>query len=130
MIRAVTKILYDYNTPDPVDINIYRGATWVMEVILIDGTGQAVDITGYTPKMEIRKASDDTLVETPTPTVISAAGGSFKFALTGAETLAMVLTPPAAGGVKLVYDAWLLSGSENVAIFEGLVKVYKNVTAV
>lgn len=128
-MAQITKILYAYNNPDPVDIKIYRGATWVLQIVLKDANGQPVDITGYTPKMEIRKVSDNTLVETPAPTVISAAGGIFEFRLTGAETLLMTLTPPW-GTEKLAYDNWLLSGSENVAIFEGNVRVAKNITSV
>lgn len=75
-------------------IRIHQGATWAFSLILTDDNGTAIDLTGYTAKMEIRDMPGGTVFSTLTSSpaagiTITAATGEIDFALTAAQSAAL-----------------------------------------
>lgn len=70
------------------DLLIYRGDTLKRSYKLRDeDTKDPIDITGWTFLAQVRKNSeDDTVVLTPTVSIVDATGGEFKFESPPADT--------------------------------------------
>ena len=92
---------------------MYQGDTFELIFQLKEkGTGLPVDLTGCTPKSEIRiSAASPDVVETFTAALAPAIDGKVRLSLTAAETTAL------APGTALVWDVQLLWP-------DGVVKTY------
>lgn len=109
------------------DITIEQGATYVQALIWKDSDGVAMDLTGYTARMQIRakKSSETVLHEATTEN-----GGIAITALTGTVTITISAADTAAFDfLKGVYDLELISGTSVVTrLVEGSVAVSLEVT--
>ena len=99
----------------PKNLVLYQGDTFELIFQLKNkGTGTPVDITGCTPKSEIRLTPATATVKVPfTAQLLDATQGKVRLSLTAAQTTA--LTP----GEALVWDVQLLWP-------DGVVKTYLN----
>lgn len=82
--------VYTYN------IRFHQGATWSFTLTLTDDNGTAIDLTGYTAKMQIRDLPGGTVFETletgGAGIVITAATGEIALTFTAAETAALTIS--------------------------------------
>lgn len=108
-----------------LDLKIEAGSTFTCELLAADGTGDAIDLTGYTARMMIkRSAADEALLELTTENgriIITESTGSVMLYLTATETAALDWT-------RGVYDLELVQGSIVTRLIEGAVTVLPNVT--
>lgn len=105
---------------------IEQGATWSQALRAVDVAGAAVNLTGYTVRMQIREPFEGLalggLLATPTATVTAAATGDFTVSLTAAETEDLTPGP-------YVYDIEIVApGGAVDRIFAGDVDVEPEVT--
>lgn len=108
------------------NITIQQGADYGLQIQYLDPTGNAVNLTSYTARMDIR-----TTYTAPTAVIrlttengrimIGAANGYINLALTGAETANI----PAS---NCVYDLELVNGSSVIRLLEGKVTITPEVT--
>lgn len=111
-----------------LDIPIEQGATWTLDISVSDENGDAIDLTGYTARMSIKRDSRETaaLLELTTANgriIITADSGLVTLALTAAETAAITTW------TRGVYDLELISPAGWVTrLCEGAVLVTANVT--
>lgn len=107
------------------DITIEQGATWSRTVRYETDAGAAIDLTGYTARMQVRTdyAATSTLASITSASGISitAATGTLTLTLTAAQTEAM----PAG---RHVYDLELVTGATVVRLLEGRATVTPEVT--
>jgi len=109
-----------------LDLKIEAGSTFTCELLAVDSAGAAIDLTGYTARMMIKRsaAEADALFELTTENgriIITAATGSVMLYLTAAETAALTWT-------RGVYDLELVQGSIVTRLIDGVVTVLPNVT--
>ena len=104
------------------DFTLEQGATFSREITVQD-SGSAMNLTGYTPRMQMRSTHDSsTIALTFTATVSNAAQG--KISLTATDTL----TSAVEEGIY-VYDLEIESGGGTVTrLMEGSVTVTPEVT--
>ncbi len=104
------------------DYTIEQGATWSIRLAVQNPAGQAVNLTGWTPRCQIRRKHNSAdIVASPACTITHASGYVFLL-LTAAQTTAI-----AAGAY--VYDVELYDGGTQVArLQEGTVTVTPEVT--
>lgn len=79
-------------SPANFTLSIFQGITFGPLLIQAkDASGAAVNLTGYTPEAEIRKAKGRTaeLIRDLAPVVSNAAGGEIRIALTDEQTAAL-----------------------------------------
>lgn len=111
----------------PYDIEIEAGATFRLPIIWKDGDGVAVNLTGYTARMQIRPVANS-------PTVLASLttenGGITLGGSTGEITLFMAPADTAAiTRARGVYDLELQSGSGEVTrLLKGCVTISPEVT--
>lgn len=89
------------------DLEIKQGATWVMEFYYVDSTGTAINLTGYTARLQIRSdyEATSTLASLTSPSgglVITGASGLVTATISAADTAAL----PAG---QFVYDLEIIS---------------------
>ncbi len=112
-----------------LDIPIEQGATFTLDISVTDENGDAIDLTGYTARMTIKRDSREAaaLLELTTANsriVITAASGLVTLVLTAAETAAISTWQ------RGVYDLELVSGGGTVTrLCEGAVTLLAEVTA-
>lgn len=114
-----TKLPFHY------DYTIYQGQTWTRWFVYKDANGNAIDLTGWTVKMDIRtKKGGDLLYSLAIGTGITNGGanGTITYALTKAQTATLKDSP--------VYDLVLTNpaGTEAYPILEGNLVVTQRVT--
>jgi hypothetical protein len=114
-------------TPGELHIEIYQGATFSKVLTWKDETNTAVNLTGYTARMQAREdiESTDPFITLTTENSGIALGGS-----AGTITLTMSASATAAlTQARGVYDLELISGGGVVTrLIEGSVTIYRNVT--
>lgn len=109
------------------DFEIEQGATLLKPIVWKDSAGVAVNLTGYTAKMQIRKSvsSEDVLLE------LSTVNGKLSITA-GTGTITMIFsaaTTEAIDWSRGKYDLELTSGSGVVTrLLEGEITVSKEIT--
>lgn len=108
---------YTYN------LSIEQGATFEQEIRYKDSTGNPIDLTGYTAKMQIRNAKDNTLViELSTDNgKITITENQLNIVISATETSAMSLK-------DMVYDLEITKDSIVTRLLQGNVVISKEVT--
>ena len=108
-------------------ITIEQGATFSLPITWKDQLGNAVNLTGYTARLQVREE-----VESATPflTLTTENGGIALGGAAGTITLTVTATATAAlTASKGVYDLELISGGGVITrLLEGLVVIKKEVT--
>jgi hypothetical protein len=109
------------------DFEIEQGATLLKPIVWKDSTGAAVDLTGYTARMQVRRSTSapDVLIE------LSSANGKISIsALTGTVTLIFSATTTAAFDWRRgKYDLELVAPDGIVTrLVEGEIAVSREVT--
>ena len=99
--------------PKRYDIEIYQGDTFSFNLVLKDGSGNPLTITGWTGLAQIKKVSDSSPGETPSLTVTNEGAGTFKIALTDTETGALD------GDTEYKYDVQVTDNSGNKRTYIG-----------
>lgn len=108
------------------DITIEQGATFQMNLTWKDSTGAAVNITGYTARMQVREnyEAEDTLVS------LTSTGGDI--VLGGAlGTIAITIAASATQTLQLeeaVYDLELVNGATVTRLIQGKAIISREVT--
>ena len=108
------------------DITIEQGATFTLSLTWKDSTGAAVNITGYTARMQVREnyESESTLVS------LTSAGGDI--VLGGAlGTIAVTIAASVTQLLQLeeaVYDLELVNGATVTRLLQGKATVSREVT--
>lgn len=108
------------------DITIEQGATFQMNLTWKDSTGAAVNITGYTARMQVREnyEAESTLVS------LTSSGGDI--VLGGAlGTIAITIAASATQLLQLdeaVYDLELVNGATVTRLLQGKATVSREVT--
>lgn len=105
--------------------NIEQGATYPFNFTWkVKSTGAAIDLTGYTAKMQIRKAKDTDVILDLTHSsgiTLGGAAGTVAVLLTAAQTAAL--------SGQYVYDLFVVSGGGVATkLFEGTITVDPAVT--
>lgn len=115
-------------TPATVDLTIYQGATFSRTFQWKTGTpAVAVNLTGYTARMQIRRKITDTDVVLSLTTsnggitITNAAQGTFQIDITATQTEALTIK---AG----VYDLEMVSGAVVTRLLQGAISVSPEVT--
>lgn len=108
------------------DITIEQGATFQMNLTWKDSTGAAVNITGYTARMQVREnyEAESTLVS------LTSTGGDI--VLGGAlGTIAITIAASATQTLQLdeaVYDLELVNGATVTRLIQGKAIISREVT--
>ena len=108
------------------DITIEQGATFQMNLTWKDSTGAAVNITGYTARMQVREnyESESTLVS------LTSSGGDI--VLGGAlGTIAITISASVTQLLQLeeaVYDLELVNGATVTRLLQGKATISREVT--
>jgi nitrogen fixation protein FixH len=109
--------------PATVNLTIEQGNTWSASLTFTDGTGTAINLTGYTFTAQIRPSySSSTVTATFTCTVTDAIHGVVTLSLTSDQTAA--LPAPFTGQ----WDLWMSSPATALRIMAGNVTVVPRVT--
>lgn len=108
-------------------LEIMQGADKTLTLVLTDNNDAAVDLTGYTAKLEIRDRAGGSVISTLTSTpaagiTINAASGQIVLAWTAAQTVLFNFD-------KAVYDLFITaSGGTKTCIIRGEVTLIPRVT--
>ena len=102
-----------------------QGSTWTLQVVYKDSNGVAVNLTGYTAEMQVRRKFDS---DTPVLTLSTSNGGITIVGATG--TLNLVATDEQAAITPglYVYDLELSIGGVRTRLIQGTVTVSGEVT--
>jgi len=110
------------------DLVIEQGATFRLSLVLTEGDPPAAyDLTGFTPRMQVRAAASDLevllecTVDNGRLTVVNAAGGELQLEISAEDTARLDWS-------AAVYDLILVSSGETVRLMEGAVTVSPAVT--
>jgi hypothetical protein len=109
------------------DLEIKQGATLSLTATWKDSTGAAINLTGYTARMQVRSAYDatSTILSLTSSSGITLGGAAGTIAITASATVTAALTAPWAG----VWDLELVSGGGVVTrLLEGAATVSPEVT--
>jgi hypothetical protein len=116
------------STQNRYKLEIQQGATLSLTATWADSTGAAVNLTGYTARMQVRASYDATstvLALTSAAGDIVLGGAAGTIAITASATVTAALTAPWNG----VYDLELVSGGGVVTrLLEGPATVSPEVT--
>lgn len=102
-----------------------QGSTWTLQIVYKDSNGAAVNLTGYTAEMQVRRKFDS---DNPVLTLSTSNGGITIVPLTG--TLNLIATDEQADidpGLY-VYDLELSIGGVRTRLIQGTVTVSGEVT--
>lgn len=111
-----------------IDLEIEQGATFTLELSVVDDDSEPIDLSGYTARMMIKRDARESsaLLELTTTNgriAITALTGLVLLYLTAAETAAIT------AWMRAVYDLELInSGGNVIRLCEGAVLVTANVT--
>ena len=102
-----------------------QGSTWTLQVVYKDSNGVAVNLTGYTAEMQVRRKFDS---DTPVLTLSTSSGGITIVGATG--TLNLIATDEQADIDPgfYVYDLELSIGGVRTRLIQGQVTVSGEVT--
>ena len=109
------------------DLEIKQGATLSLTATWKDSTGTAVNLTGYTARMQVRATYDSasTILSLTSSSGITLGGSAGTIAITASATTTAALTAPWSG----VWDLELVSGGGEVTrLLEGAATVSPEVT--
>ena len=109
------------------DLEIKQGATLSLTATWKDSTGAAINLTGYTARMQVRSAYDatSTILSLTSSSGITLGGSAGTIAITASATVTAALTAPWSG----VWDLELVSGGGVVTrLLEGAATVSPEVT--
>jgi hypothetical protein len=109
------------------DLEIKQGATFSLTATWKDSTGTAINLTGYTARMQVRSAYDSstTIISLTSSSGITLGGSAGTIAITVSATTTAALTAPWSG----VWDLELVSGGGVVTrLLEGIVSVTPEVS--
>lgn len=109
------------------DLEIKQGATLSLTATWRDSTGTAVNLTGYTARMQVRSTYDaaSTILSLTSGSGITLGGSAGTIAITASATTTAALTAPWSG----VWDLELVSGGGEVTrLLEGAATVSPEVT--
>jgi hypothetical protein len=109
------------------DLEIKQGATLSLTATWKDSTGAAINLTGYTARLQVRAAYDSsaTILSLTSSSGITLGGAAGTIAITASATVTALLTAPWAG----VWDLELVSGGGVVTrLLEGAATVSPEVT--
>jgi hypothetical protein len=109
------------------DLEIQQGATLSLTATWKDSAGAAINLTGYTARMQVRSAYDatSTILSLTSSSGITLGGAAGTIAITASATVTAALTAPWAG----VWDLELVSGGGVVTrLLEGAATVSPEVT--
>ena len=109
------------------DITINQGATFELTVTWKDSTGAAINLTGYSARMQVREtySSASTIVSLTNGSGITLGGSAGTIAILISATTTAALTAPFSG----VYDLELVSASGVVTrLLQGAATVSPEVT--
>lgn len=106
------------------NLTIDQGSTFTVDIDVKDSDGDALDLSGYTVKGQMRKTYTSSSAVTFTSSVANESGGVVNISLTSAETNALK-----AG--RYVYDVEITSSTSVVTrIVEGQIEVTPGVTQI
>jgi hypothetical protein len=109
------------------DLEIKQGATLSLTATWKDSTGTAVNLTGYTARLQVRATYDSssTILSLTSAAGITLGGAAGTIAITATATVTAALTAPFSG----VYDLELVSGGGEVTrLLEGTATVSPEVS--
>jgi len=109
------------------DLEIKQGATLSLTATWKDSTGTAVNLTGYTARLQVRATYDSssTILSLTSAAGITLGGAAGTIAITASATTTAALTAPFSG----VYDLELVSGGGEVTrLLEGTATVSPEVS--
>lgn len=109
------------------DIAIEQGATFRLDISFVDSDGEAIDLTGYTARMQVRETYEATTV------VLEATTANGYIIVDGPNGIVSVRIPPSATEALAVapgvYDVEVESSSGEVdRLVQGTVSVSPEVT--
>lgn len=121
------------------DIHIDQGANWSLSLTWKDDTGTPVNLTGYTARMQIRKAYNDSTVKlsltSSSGIVLGGAAGTVAISATKTQTAGISVDYLALfyhdnkPSQKMVYDLELeTSGGVVTRLLQGVAFIYPEVT--
>lgn len=115
------------------DITIEQGADFSLGLTIKNGSGVAIDITGYTFAAQLReKVHSTTVLATFTCTITNAAAGQMTMSLTNAQTSAINVSKydsPEKRATKCAYDLEMTrTDTSKVRLIEGVASVTPEVT--
>jgi len=109
------------------DLEIKQGATLSLTATWKDSSGAAVNLTGYTARLQVRATYDSssTILSLTSAAGITLGGAAGTIAITASATTTAALTAPFSG----VYDLELVSGGGEVTrLLEGTATVSPEVS--
>ena len=109
------------------DLEIKQGATLSLTATWKDSAGTAVNLTGYTARLQVRATYDSssTILSLTSAAGITLGGAAGTIAITATATVTAALTAPFSG----VYDLELVSGGGEVTrLLEGTATVSPEVS--
>ena len=109
------------------DLEIKQGATLSLTATWKDSAGTAVNLTGYTARLQVRATYDSssTILSLTSAAGITLGGAAGTIAITASATTTAALTAPLSG----VYDLELVSGGGEVTrLLEGTATVSPEVS--
>jgi len=109
------------------DLEIKQGATLSLTATWKDSSGTAVNLTGYTARLQVRATYDSssTILSLTSASGITLGGAAGTIAITASATTTAALTAPWSG----VYDLELVSGGGEVTrLLEGTATVSPEVS--
>jgi hypothetical protein len=109
------------------DLEIKQGATLSLTATWKDSSGTAVNLTGYTARLQVRATYDSssTILSLTSAAGITLGGAAGTIAITASATTTAALTAPWSG----VYDLELVSGGGEVTrLLEGTATVSPEVS--
>ena len=102
-----------------------QGSTWTLQVVYKDSNGVAVNLTGYTAEMQVRRKFDS---DTPVLTLSTSNGGITIVGATGTLNLIATDEQAAIDAGLYVYDLELSTGGVRTRLIQGTVTVSGEVT--
>jgi len=107
------------------NFTIKQGNTFYRKIIYTDNDDNVIDLTGYTAALQIRDTyTSEVLLELTTENggiTITGAEGKIELNITKTQTAALTFC-------KAIYDLDIYSGSYEYTLFEGTVRLNKQVT--
>lgn len=103
------------------ELLIEQGATFATTVTVYDSTGSAFDLSGYTPRAQLRKSYYSANASNISVNVTDAANGVISLSMTSANTSIL-----SAG--RYVYDLIMDNATVRVRVVEGIATVFPSVT--
>jgi hypothetical protein len=112
---------------------VYQNATWEISFTVTKGDGSPFNLTGYTGQSQIKASpTDNTVLASPTVTIVNTVGGIVKVSLSIVQTaaLAATSTDPHSKTPLPVYDVLIANTdlSKVYRVLRGSVTVEAGVT--